>query len=101
MRECDMSVTLLKCKITPKAKKSEILGWMEDGNGVNRLRIKLSAPPMDGKANLELLKFLSKKLGLSKGALKLVSGEKSRLKTVRIDGVDERLLMNLLIKFEN
>ncbi len=85
--------TLLKCKVTPKAKKSEILGWVEDENGVSRLRIKLAAVPVDGKANQELIKFLSKKLALPKSRLKLVAGEKSRLKTVQISGLDESNLI--------
>lgn len=84
-----MSVALLKCQVSPKAKKSEILGWMRDGQGVRRLRIKLAAPPVDGKANQELVKFLGSELGLSKNRLKIIAGEKSRLKTVRISGLDE------------
>lgn len=84
-----MTVALLKCRVTPKAKKNEVLGWVTDERGVRRLRIKLAAPPVDGKANQELVKFLSKKLGLSRSKLKLVSGEKSRLKTVQISGMCE------------
>ncbi len=84
-----MPVVLLKCQVSPKAKKSEVLGWINDGQGVRRLKIKLAAPPVDGKANRELVKFLGSELSLPKNRLKLVAGEKSRLKTVRISGLDE------------
>jgi len=91
-----MAVTLLKCKVTPKAQKSEILGWLSDDQGVSRLRIKLAAPPVDGKANQELLKFLSKKLEVPRSRLKLVAGEKSRLKSVEIVGMEEDQLKCML-----
>lgn len=90
------SSALLHCRVTPKAKKSEVLGWMTDERGIRRLKVKLAAPPVDGKANQELVKFLSKKLAVSRSRLKLVSGEKSRLKTVQVNGMDESQLEALL-----
>ncbi|MHB1325995.1 MAG: DUF167 domain-containing protein [Thermoleophilia bacterium] len=69
--------TLLKLRVTAGAKKSEIMG--EAGG---RLRIRLQAPPVEGKANRELLRFIARELGLKKNRVALVSGEKSREKTV-------------------
>lgn len=69
--------TLLKLRVTPGAKKSEIMG--ETGG---RLRIRLQAPPVEGKANRELVRFIARELGLKKNRVALVSGEKSREKTV-------------------
>jgi len=91
------TATLLHCRVTPKAKKSEILGWVEDGQNRRRLKIKLAAPPVDGKANQALVKFLGKKLGVPRSRIKLISGEKSRLKTVEIVGMDGAEVEGLLI----
>jgi len=70
---------LLEIKAVPGASKTELAG-IKDG----RLRIRLAAAPEDGKANAELLSFLSKALGCAKRDLRLVSGEKSRLKVVAL-----------------
>jgi uncharacterized protein (TIGR00251 family) len=77
--------TILRCRVTPGAKVSKIVGWAEEGPPTGRvLRVKLKSPPVDGKANRELLAFLAKELGVAKSALRLRSGAKSRIKTVEI-----------------
>lgn len=63
--------------IQPGAKKTEVAGEFN-----NMTKIKVASPPVDGAANKELVKFLAKKLGVSKSSVKIVSGEKSRIKTV-------------------
>jgi uncharacterized protein (TIGR00251 family) len=70
---------LLEIKAVPSASKTEAAG-VKDG----RLRIRLAAAPEDGKANAELLAFLSKTLGCPKRDLRIVSGEKSRVKVVAL-----------------
>ena len=70
---------LLGIKAVPGASKTELAG-IKDG----RLRVRLAAAPEDGKANAELLSFLSKTLGCAKRDLRIVSGEKSRLKVVEL-----------------
>jgi len=67
----------LEIKAVPGASKTEFAG-VKDG----RLRIRLAAAPENGKANAELLNFLSKMLGCPKRDLRFLSGEKSRLKTI-------------------
>ena len=74
--------TLLKVKATPGARKSEIAG--EAGG---RLRVRLQAPPVEGKANRELIKFMARSLGLKKNRVSLVGGEKSREKTLLLEGL--------------
>jgi uncharacterized protein len=69
----------LTVKIIPNAKKSEIIGW-EDG----KLKIKIKCPPVDGKANKELISFLSKEWGISKSQIILLKGEKNKLKVLEI-----------------
>ncbi|MDR1248721.1 MAG: DUF167 domain-containing protein [Treponema sp.] len=67
---------LLNIKAAPGASKSQIAGLSGD-----RLRIKIAAPPEDGKANAELRSFLAKALDCSRKDIALITGEKSRLKT--------------------
>lgn len=50
-------------------------------------RIKLTAPAVEGKANKALLKFLAKRLGLPKPNIQIISGERSRTKSIRIHGL--------------
>ncbi|MDR2730242.1 MAG: DUF167 domain-containing protein [Treponema sp.] len=69
----------LEIKAVPGSSKTELAG-IKDG----RLRIRLAAVPEDGKANAELINFLSKTFVCSKRDLQFLSGEKSRLKTVGI-----------------
>jgi uncharacterized protein (TIGR00251 family) len=81
------SNTIVRCRVTPGAKKSEILGWSEEEPPNGRLlRVKLKAPPLEGKANRELLAFLAKELGVAKSAVSLRSGGKSRVKSIQIEG---------------
>lgn len=84
----------LTVKVTPKAKRSEIAGWAEV-DGTRCLRVKLSAPPVDGKANKFLIEFLAGKLGLRKGDIRIHSGERSRIKTLRIAAEEEEILRRL------
>jgi uncharacterized protein (TIGR00251 family) len=69
----------LEIKALPGASKTELAG-VKDG----RLRIRLAAAPEDGKANAELLNFLSKMLGCPKRDLRIIAGERSRLKSVAL-----------------
>ena len=69
----------MEIKAIPGASKTELAG-IKDG----RLRIRIAAAPEDGKANAEMLNFLSKALGCPKRDLRLISGEKSRLKVIAI-----------------
>lgn len=76
-------------KVTPNAKRSEFLGWMEVDHGKAVLRVKLAAPPVDGKANKALLVFLAKSFGVAKSSVTLIRGEKNRLKTVELKTLSE------------
>jgi uncharacterized protein (TIGR00251 family) len=73
---------VLTLHIQPGAKTSEIVGLHGEA-----LKIRLAAPPVDGKANAALLEFLAKKVGIARTALELVSGQASRAKRVRIHGM--------------
>ena len=81
----------LTLHIQPGAKKTEVAG--EHGDA---LKIRLAAPPVDGKANAALLAFIAEKLGVAKGAVTLKSGQTSRRKVVEVGDVTEDLVVNLL-----
>ena len=70
----------LTLHIQPGARRTEVAGLHGDA-----LKIRLAAPPVDGKANAALIAFLSDLLNLPKSAVRLVSGQTSRRKIVEID----------------
>jgi uncharacterized protein (TIGR00251 family) len=69
-------------RVIPGASKNEVAG-IQDG----ALKIKLTAPPVEGKANRACVDFLARLLGMRRSALAIASGEKSRKKTVAVDGI--------------
>lgn len=71
----------LTLHIQPGAKKTEVAG--EHGDA---LKIRLAAPPVDGKANAALLAFIAERLGVPKSAVTLKSGQASRRKVVEVEG---------------
>lgn len=66
----------------PNAPRSEIVGWLGDA-----LKIKIHAPPLEGRANAALCEFLAKRLELSRRAVTLARGDTSRRKVIRIEGM--------------
>jgi len=78
LKEKDGAVTL-RIRVQPRARHTEIVG-----EHAGALKLKIAAPPVDGKANEECRRFLSKLFGVSIGAVEIVSGESSREKVVRI-----------------
>lgn len=72
---------VLKLKITPRSSKNEIIGTIADGT----LKIKLKAPPVDGKANEELIKFLSIEWKTPKSKIKIIKGLTSKNKIIEVD----------------
>ncbi len=69
---------------TPNAPKSEIVGWLGD-----RLKVKVKARAVEGKANAELLRFLAARFGVRPNAVSILRGDTARLKVIRIDGMEE------------
>ena len=74
----------LAVRITPRASRNEIAEILHDGT----IRIRLTAPPVEGKANQELAKFLSKILGVPKSNIDIVAGRSGRDKLVSILDMD-------------
>ena len=69
-------------KATPRASKSEIVGAEADW-----LRVRLQAPPVDGKANAELAALFAKTFGIPKRSVEILTGDTSRLKRIKLRGV--------------
>ena len=65
-----------RATLVPRASRTEVIGWSESGS----LRIRVTAAPVDDAANRELLKLLSKQLGVPKAELRIVSGARARAK---------------------
>ena len=70
---------LLFVKVQPKASRDELAEPLGDA-----LKIRITAPPVDGKANSHLLRFLAKTFGVAKSAVILESGDSSRTKRIRV-----------------
>ena len=75
---------VLAIRVTPNARQSSISGWGYDEKGRPVLLIRLAAPPVDGKANDELVRFLAKALGCRKSDITLLRGTSSRQKSLQI-----------------
>jgi uncharacterized protein (TIGR00251 family) len=71
----------LAIKAIPNAPRSEVVGWLGDA-----LKIKVHAPPVEGRANDALCEFLADSLRLPRRAVTVLRGDTSRQKLLRIDG---------------
>ena len=90
-----MSISGNEVKISlcvyPNAIRNEVMGFTD---GV--LRVKVSAPPSKGKANRELITFLSRLLGVGKDSINIIKGHTTRNKVVAIDGLSREEVMERL-----
>ena len=83
---------IFRVRVQPGASKNEIVGVQED-----TLRVRVSAPPVQGKANKVLIQFLAKQLAVKRSQLKILSGHTSRIKTIHIVGErSEKKLRNII-----
>lgn len=77
---------ILHVHVIPKSARNQIVGWEEDAAGDRWLKVRVAAQPENGKANKELVRFLSKKLEVPPKQISIASGESSRYKKVKIQG---------------
>jgi len=91
-RASDGTVTLT-IHAQPGAKRTEFVGLHGEA-----LKIRLAAPPIDGKANKVLTSFLAEYLGVPKAAISILGGESSRHKILWVQGVTEAALQRLEAK---
>ena len=89
-----MESIFLKVYIQPKSSKNEVVGPYRDG-----IKVKVTAPPIEGKANEALIRFLAKELGISPSCIEMIKGHRSREKILKILGnVDQELVEKILEK---
>ncbi len=74
----------LQVHLQPNARTDRIVG-ITDG----RLRIRLTSPPIDGRANQHLVRYLAKRLGIARSRIEITRGRHSRLKTLRIHSLQQ------------
>jgi uncharacterized protein (TIGR00251 family) len=79
---------MLDVLVAPRASRNRILGVHDE-----RLKIQLTAPPVDGKANDALVRFIADVLGIAKAQVEIVGGAANKRKTVRLTGVAPHLAL--------
>ncbi|GAB2985948.1 DUF167 domain-containing protein [Nocardioides montaniterrae] len=73
---------LLAVRVQPGARRTEVVGEYGD-----QLKIRLQAPPVDGKANAALEKYVAEQLGVARSAVKVLRGQTSRSKVVLVSSI--------------
>ena len=86
------AVARIEVRVTPRAARTEIAGFDAEG----RLLVRLSAPPVEGKANEALIELLAHTLGVSKRRLTLKRGERGRVKMIEVEGMNDVELRTFL-----
>ena len=79
----------LAVRLTPRGGRDRIDGWGRDGEGRPYLKVRVSAPPVDGEANAALVRLIAKTLGRPANVVRIAAGETARVKPLEIDGVGE------------
>ena len=78
----DPGGVLLNLRVAPRASRNEVAGLVGDA-----LKIRLQAPPVEGKANKALARFLAEALDVPANRIQLLAGKRGRNKRVRVEGV--------------
>lgn len=86
-----MPAAQIEVRLRPRGSRDELIG-LRDGV----LQVKVTAPPVDGKANKALCRLIAKRVGVAPSRVSVVRGEKSREKVVRVEGIDETTLTEAL-----
>ncbi|MGO8990314.1 MAG: DUF167 domain-containing protein [bacterium] len=89
-----MKETLIKVYLQPKSSKNEVAGPYRDG-----IKVKVTAPPIEGKANEALIRFLARECGISPSSIKMIKGHHAKEKILKISGnVNQEWLKNIPAK---
>jgi uncharacterized protein (TIGR00251 family) len=91
-----MDHIMLNIRLLPNARCNQITGFIE-----NTWNIKIAAPPVDGKANAELINYLSQVLRIGKSYIAIKQGKNSRCKLVVIEGLSQEAVIQRLSKEQN
>jgi uncharacterized protein (TIGR00251 family) len=85
----------VRLKVTPKAKRSQFGGLLDEPDGGKALKVQVTAAPESGKANEAVIALLAREWGVAKSAISVVSGATDRRKLVEIRGPSQALLAQL------
>jgi len=85
-------MTDISIRLQPRARRNEVVG-----ERAGAVVIRLTAPPVDGKANAALCAFVARAAGVPPSRVTIVRGQTARDKIVRVEGVDEELLKTTLL----
>ncbi|CAN5339254.1 DUF167 family protein YggU [soil metagenome] len=88
--EKDGSITFA-IRVVPRASKTEIVGMLDGA-----LKVRIASPPVDGAANSELIRFLSKQLKVTKNDISIISGETSKNKRIKIANLSKSKFEELI-----
>ena len=83
-RSDDIEVAVLAVRVIPRARKDEIVEILDDGT----VKIRLTAPPVGGKANKALVSFLSRVIMVQRSQVEILRGEKNRNKLISIQDIN-------------
>jgi uncharacterized protein (TIGR00251 family) len=81
----------VRVRVQPRASRTELAGTLGD-----ELKVRVAAPPVDGQANEELVRFLAKQLRVPRSAVTIVSGTGSRSKVAEVEGIGAGAAAQLL-----
>jgi hypothetical protein len=79
-------------RVIPRSSRNEIVGIQDDV-----LKVKLTAPPVEGAANAALIHFFADRLGVRRSAVSIIAGQRNRKKTVRVEGMTEAQVKRALL----
>lgn len=85
-----------KILVQPRASRNEIVGWQGDA-----LKIRLTAPPVDGEANTACIRFLAEYFRVPRNQVQIAGGLKSKHKIIEISGLSETEFRQRLKEFPN
>jgi uncharacterized protein (TIGR00251 family) len=78
-------------RVLPRSSRCELTGIQDDA-----LKLKITAPPVEGKANEECIGFLSKLLGIRKSSIKIIAGHKTKNKRVLVSGIKKEDIESII-----
>lgn len=84
--------TIIKVLVSPGASRNEVTGLLGDS-----IKLKIAAPPLKGRANKELISYLSDLLGIKRDDIEIISGQTKRSKTLAVSGLDREIILKKLL----
>jgi uncharacterized protein (TIGR00251 family) len=79
------AAAVLSIRVQPRSSETGVAGIMDDGT----IKVRLNAPPVEGKANEALIAYLADILDIKKSAIEIKSGHSARLKVLKIEGLSQ------------